>query len=197
MSGKWGYGSHHHSRVGTSGWVYSPWRGTFDADRLATFFALLPRSTAEAATLAQRHDERLEGRAWTSIDADTPLRHALEVRHPSYRDPALVELLRAHGVALVVADTAGRWPYLEDVTADFVYIRLHGDAELYASGYTDEALDTWAQRIRGWQAGDSPRTEHTIAPPAPVRPREVFVYFDNDTKVRAPADAISLAQRLR
>ncbi len=168
----------------------------FDADRLAPFLALLPRSTAEAATLAQRHDERLEGRAWTSTDADRPLRHALEVRHPSYRDPALIELLRAQGVALVVADTAGTWPYLEDVTADFVYVRLHGDSELYVSGYSDEALDIWAQRIRDWQAGKSPRTEHTVAPPAPVRPREVFVYFDNDVKVRAPVDAISLAQRL-
>ncbi len=169
---------------------------TFDADRLATFLALLPRSTAEAATLAQQHDERLDDRAWTSTDADRPLRHALEVRHPSYRNPALVELLRAQGVALVVADTAGTWPYLEDVTADFVYVRLHGDSELYVSGYTDEALDTWAQRIRSWQAGASPRTEHTIAPPAPIRPREVFIYFDNDAKVRAPTDAMSLAQRL-
>jgi uncharacterized protein YecE (DUF72 family) len=169
----------------------------FDADRLATFLDLLPRSTAEAATLAQCHDERLDGRAWTSTDADRPLRHALEVRHPSHRDPALIELLRAEGVALVIADTAGIWPYLEDVTADFVYVRLHGDSELYVSGYSDEALDTWAQRIRGWQAGESPRTEHTIAPPAPVRPREVFVYFDNDAKVRAPVDAISLARRLK
>src|SRR5688572_4928892 len=97
----------------------------FDADRLAAFLAMLPRSTAEAATLAQRHDQRLEDRAWTSTDATRPLRHAVEVRHPSYRDPALIELLRAHGVALVVADTAGTWPYLEDVTADFVYVRLH------------------------------------------------------------------------
>jgi uncharacterized protein YecE (DUF72 family) len=294
VSGEHGYDSHHHSRVGTSGWTYPPWRGTFyppglphrqeleylsrlvntveingsfyslqrpssyqswaastpedfvfavkgsrfithmkklrdvetplanffasgvlalgaklgpllwqlppnlpfDADRLAAFIALLPRSTAEAATLAQRHDQRLGDRAWTSTEADRPLRHALEVRHPSYRDLALVELLRAHGVALVVADTAGTWPYLEDVTADFVYVRLHGDSELYVSGYSDEALDAWAERIRGWQVGDSARTEHTIAPPAPVQPREVFVYFDNDAKVRAPADAISLARRL-
>ncbi len=168
----------------------------FDTDRLIRFFALLPRSTAEAATLAQRHDERLEGRAWTSTEADFPVRHALEVRHPSYRHPTLVELLRAHGVALVVADSAGTWPYLEDVTTDFVYVRLHGDTELYVSGYTDEALDAWAQRIRGWQSGESPRTEYTVASPAPVRPREVFVYFDNDAKVHAPADAISLARRL-
>jgi uncharacterized protein YecE (DUF72 family) len=168
----------------------------FDVDRLTTFFALLPHSTAEAAALAQHHDERLKGQAWTSTDEDRPLRHALEVRHPSYYDPALVELLRAQGVALVVADSAGIWPYLEDITADFVYVRLHGGPELYVSGYTDEALDTWAQRIRGWQAGESPRTEHTITRPAPMRPREVFVYFDNDAKVHAPVDAISLARRL-
>jgi uncharacterized protein YecE (DUF72 family) len=168
----------------------------FDADRMAAFLTLLPRSTAGAATLAQQHDERVEGRAWTSTDVDRSVRHALEVRHLSYRDPVLIELLRAHGVALVVADTAGIWPYLEDVTADFVYVRLHGDSELYVSGYTDEALGVWAQRIRGWQAGESPRSDHTIAPPPPVHPREVFVYFDNDAKVHAPTDAISLAGRL-
>jgi uncharacterized protein YecE (DUF72 family) len=168
----------------------------FDADRLATFFDLLPRSTAEACRLAQRHDERLAGWAWTSTDADRPMRHALEVRHPSYRDPALIELLRAHDVALVIADTAGRWPYLEDLTADFVYVRLHGDVELYVSGYTDAALDTWAQQIRTWQAGGSARSEYAVAAPVPPRPREVFVYFDNDVKVRAPMDAISLARRL-
>ncbi|MDQ3900963.1 MAG: DUF72 domain-containing protein [Actinomycetota bacterium] len=168
----------------------------FDADRLATFFGLLPRSTAEACRLAQHHDERLAGWAWTSIDADRPMRHALEVRHASYRDPALIELLRAHSIALVVADTAGRWPYMEDITADFVYVRLHGDVELYVSGYTDEALDTWARQVRDWRAGASARSDYTVAAPAPAEPRDVFVYFDNDAKVRAPVDAISLARRL-
>jgi uncharacterized protein YecE (DUF72 family) len=169
----------------------------FDGDRLDRFLHLLPRSTAEAAHLAQRHGERLDGRAWTTTDLDRPLRHALEVRHPSYRNPALIELLRTRRVALVVADTAGRWPYLEDVTAEFIYVRLHGDAELYVSGYTDAALDVWAQRIRKWQAGESPRTEHTIARAAPAAPREVFVYFDNDTKGHAPTDAVSLTKRLQ
>jgi uncharacterized protein YecE (DUF72 family) len=168
----------------------------FDADRLDSFLCLLPRSSAEAADLARRHDERLDGRAWATTELDRPLRHALEVRHPSYRDPALIELLRARRVALVIADTAGRWPYLEDVTAEFIYIRLHGDTELYVSGYTDQALDAWAQRIHGWQAGESPRTKHTIAPAATVAPRDIFVYFDNDAKVCAPTDAISLAKRL-
>lgn len=92
----------------------------FDADRLEAFFRLLPRSTAEAAELAARHDARLAGRALTETDADRPVRHALEVRHPSFAAREPVELLRAHDIALVVADAAGDWPRLEDVTSDFV-----------------------------------------------------------------------------
>lgn len=168
----------------------------FDPQRLDAFLAQLPRSTSAAARLAEQHDERLDDRAWTVTDTDRPLRHALEVRHPSFRDPAFVALLRARDVALVVADSAGTWPYLEDVTADLVYLRLHGDAELYTSGYTDAALDGWAARVRAWHAGESPRTEHTVGPPAEIRPRDVWVFFDNDVKVRAPVDAIALANRL-
>jgi uncharacterized protein YecE (DUF72 family) len=120
----------------------------------------------------------------------------VEVRHESVRDPAFIALLRAHDVALVVADTAGKFPYLEDVTADFVYVRLHGDTELYVSGYTPDALDRWAQRVREWLAGGSPVGEHTVAPPAGRTPRDVYVYFDNDVKVHAPYDAIALAERV-
>src|SRR4029078_5982627 len=98
----------------------------------------------------ERHDERLAGRAFLAIDRVRPLRHAVEIRHPSFVDPAFVALLRRHRIALVAADTAGRWPLLEDLTADFVYVRLHGDEELYASGYDDAALDRWAARIAKW-----------------------------------------------
>jgi uncharacterized protein YecE (DUF72 family) len=170
----------------------------FDPDRLAAFFDLLPRTTTEAAILAAGHDQRLEGRSWTQTDAERPLRHAVEVRHPSYCDERFVELLRAHDVALVVADTAGLWPDLEDVTSDFVYVRLHGAEELYVSGYTDAALDSWAAKIRCWHAGESPTGDRTVAPALPHRPegRDVFVYFDNDAKVHAPFDALSLAERL-
>src|SRR5438876_9135470 len=109
------------------------------------------------------------------------MRHAMEVRHPSFFDPGFIELLRSNDIALVVADTAGKWPFMEDVTADFVYCRLHGDEQLYVSGYTDAALDHWARKIRVWRA---------------VKRRDVYVYFDNDVKVRAPIDAMSLAARL-
>jgi uncharacterized protein YecE (DUF72 family) len=166
-------------KLGPVLWQLPPNLG-FDPDRLAAFFERLPRTTAAAARLAERHDERLEGRAWTGTGEDRPIRHALEVRHGTFRDPAFTELLRDHDIAVVVADTAGKWPLIEEATADFVYVRLHGDSELYVSGYDDAALDAWAARIRRWD-GDG---------------RDVYVYFDNDVKVRAPVDAIALADRL-
>src|SRR5262249_15400957 len=117
-------------------------------DRLARFFDLLPRNTVAAAALARRHDRRVSHRSWLRADQRLPLRHAVEVRHESFRAPRFLRLLRSHDIGLVIADTAGRWPLLEDVTADFVYVRLHGDEELYVSGYPAQALDAWAARIR-------------------------------------------------
>jgi uncharacterized protein YecE (DUF72 family) len=96
----------------------------YDRARLAAFFELLPRDTSAALRLARRRDSRLEGRARLAIDAHRPIRHALEVRHESFRDPDFIDLLREHGIALVIAETANKWPMLQDVTADFVYLRL-------------------------------------------------------------------------
>ena len=185
------------SKLGPLLWQLPPSLG-FDAERLATFFGQLPRNLAAAAKLAAQHDARLDGRALTSVDTDAPLQHAVEVRHSSFENARFVELLRDHDIALVVADTAGIWPHLEDVTSDFVYVRLHGAEELYASGYTAPALDRWAEVIAAWHAGRSPRTEYTVAKPAPraARGRDVYVYFDNDVKAHAPTDAIALATRL-
>jgi uncharacterized protein YecE (DUF72 family) len=171
----------------------------FDPDRLAHFFRLLPRDTRAAAELAQQHDAKLDGRASMMIpQAAAPLRHALEVRHRSFETPAFIELLREHQVALVVADAAGKWPFLEDVTADFIYIRLHGAEELYVSGYTQDELHRWALKIQRWANGGTPRASRRLTRPPPPVPngRDVFVYFDNDAKVFAPFNAISLARRL-
>jgi uncharacterized protein YecE (DUF72 family) len=97
-----------------------------------------------------------------------------------------------------VADTAGKWPVIEDVTADFMYVRLHGDEELYVSGYTDRALDRWAQRIDAWRKGGEPKDAKRItAASKKSKSRDVYVYFDNDAKVKSPGDAIHLACRLR
>jgi uncharacterized protein YecE (DUF72 family) len=165
-------------KLGPLLWQLPPTLG-YDADRVAAFLSLLPRTTSAAAELAARHDARVEDRAWVTTDADRPVRHALEVRHASYQTPAFLDLLRAHDVAVVTADTAGKWPLLEEATAGFRYVRLHGAEELYTSGYTDEALDSWAAKVRSWG-----------------RDGDVFVYFDNDAKVRAPFDAMGLMHRL-
>jgi uncharacterized protein YecE (DUF72 family) len=170
----------------------------FSADRLDQFFALLPRDTEAAAALAERRSDWLAERAWTKTAQRRELRHAIEIRHQSFLDPSFVALLRRHRVALVFADSVA-WPYAEDLTADFAYLRLHGSEELYASGYSDEALDHWAARIKLWAQGAEPNDARLIDPdtrPAPHSPRDVFAYFDNDAKVRAPVDARSLRARL-
>jgi uncharacterized protein YecE (DUF72 family) len=183
-------------RLGPMLWQLPP-ALRWEPELLEAFFSLLPRSTAEAAALARRHDHRVDERALTTVEVDQPLRHALEVRHPSFASPDAIELLRAHDIALVLADTAGTWPYIDDLTTDFVYVRLHGDLELYASGYTTEALAGWASLIRSWHAGSVPTSRHTVAEAAATEPggRDVYVYFDNDVKAHAPHDALALAER--
>jgi uncharacterized protein YecE (DUF72 family) len=180
-------------KLGPILWQLPPRLG-FDVDRLTQFFRLLPRSTAEAAALARRHDTRLRHRAVCRIDKDRPLRHALEIRDDSFRDPGFIALLRRHRIALVVADTVA-WPLLVDATSDFVYVRLHGSEQLYTSGYEAPALRLWAERIRAWVSGGEAPGPHA-GPPAPGRKRDVYVYFDNDAKVRAPIDAQALIRML-
>ncbi len=169
----------------------------YDADVLEKFLRLLPRDTDAAITLGRHHDGNVD-EPWLKSDKSRPLRHALEVRHRSFVNADFIATLRRHGVALVIADTAGKWPFMEDLTADFVYIRLHGDEELYTSGYTDAALHAWAAKIRTWRTGGNPRSAKLTAPALPPRKagRDVFVYFDNDVKVRAPYDAVKLAYLL-
>jgi len=127
----------------------------YDEERLATFFDQLPRTSPTGAEV----------------------RYALEFRSKTFEQPAAYSLLREHRIACVLADAAGRWPKVEEDTADFRYVRLHGDAELYTSGYDDRSLDAWARKIKGWG-------------------QDTFVYFDNDAKGYAPHDAERLIQRL-
>jgi uncharacterized protein YecE (DUF72 family) len=170
----------------------------FEPKVLENFFALLPADADAATALARRHDAKVSGRTACGFTSSRPLRHALEVRHPTFIDEAFVDLLRRYAIALVVADTAGRWPYAEDITADFVYIRLHGDKELYVSGYGDDALDRWRDRLVAWSEGRTPAGARLIARSAPKarHGRDVFCYFDNDVKVMAPRDADALARRI-
>jgi len=155
----------------------------FEAERLDAFMRQLPRTGVEAEAVARQHDRRLRRGELVDASANVAFRHAFEVRHPTYFNDEFYSLLRAHRCAFVIADTAGKFPYAEEVTADFVYVRLHGSQELYASGYTDAELDAWAAKIDAWRGG-------------PKGARDVYVYFDNDAKVHAPFDAARLAERV-
>jgi uncharacterized protein YecE (DUF72 family) len=166
-------------KLGPFLWQFPP-MFRFDAARLEPFFERLPRTTAEALALARHRDARMTGRSRLAIDAQRSLRHAVEIRHPSFMNEDFVALLRKHGIGLVVADTAGKWPKLFHVTSDFVYVRLHGDVKIYTSGYSERALASWARRIRKWDQDG----------------RDVYVYFDNDVKVKAPFDALNLMRML-
>jgi uncharacterized protein YecE (DUF72 family) len=152
----------------------------FDAKRLESFIRQLPRDSTAGEAVARGHDDRLPRGALITAAERVAYRHAFEVRHPSYFGDEFYDLLRSHRCAFVVADTAGRYPYAEEVTADFVYVRLHGSQELYVSGYTDAELDGWAKRVKQWRKGG----------------RDVYVYFDNDAKVHAPFDAMRLSERV-
>ena len=170
----------------------------YDEARFEEFFSLLPRDTAAALALARHHDHRLRGRSWLRTGARRPLRHAVEIRHDSFRSPTFIRQLRRHRIGLVVADTV-EWPLLMDVTADFVYCRLHGSEQLYVSGYDDDALRRWAVRVRAWARGSEPRDAVRVLPRSGVRKRgrDVYVFFDNDAKVRAPVDAAALQTLVR
>ena len=165
-------------KLGPFLWQFPP-QFHFKPERLEAFFRLLPRTTAQALTLARKRDSRMHGRSRLAIDGNRKLRHAIEVRHESFITDDFLALLRKHRIGLVVADTAGKWPKMFEVTSDFVYVRLHGDKLIYTSGYTHRALEFWAARIRDWS-----------------RRADVYVYFDNDVKVRAPYDALALMRKL-
>lgn len=181
-------------KLGPLLWQFPP-NLPFDA-RMEAFLQRLPRDTEQAAGLARGHDARLDGGALTQTDAVRPLRHAVEIRHESFLTEDFVALLRAHGLALVIADSV-EWPCRMDLTADFVYCRLHGSSELYRSRYEPDALDLWARRVRAWTRGRPPPKARMISrTPAPAQPRDVFVFFDNTDKRHAPEDAQALAARL-
>jgi uncharacterized protein YecE (DUF72 family) len=145
----------------------------FDADDFGAFLKLLPA----------KHD-------------GVALRHAVQVRHETFAVPAFVELCRAAGVAIVYADSAD-YPAIADVTADFVYARLENAVENESAGYAPAALDTWAKAARLWAEGGAPEgLPYVVANPPKKTPRDMFVFFINGAKVRAPAGAMALIDRL-
>ena len=172
----------------------------YEPQRLSDFIELLPADSASAATMARKRDAFMKGRTRLAIDANRPLRHAIEVRHASFASASFIDLLRKHNVALVISESARQWPMIQDVTADFIYMRLHGDKALYRSGYSDKALERWARRIAAWARGTEPADASRVAGKgAQARGSpDVYCFFDNtDVKLRAPFDAQTLMKKLR
>ena len=184
------------AKLGPILWQFPP-NMKFRPEVFEAFLAFLPKNTAAAASLAARHDGHVK-QPCVQTDRKRPLRHAIEIRNATFCEPGFVKLLRRHNVALVVSDAVADWPYVEDVTADFVYLRLHGPETLYGGTYSDKALDHWALRIGDWAQGREPADARRITAASPPRrsSRSVFCYFDNDQKVRAPFDARRLMERL-
>ena len=181
-------------KLGPILWQFPP-NMQFDAARFEDFMALLPHDTAAALALARRRDARMTGRSALKIDAVRPVQHAMEIRNPTFLDPTFIELLRRYRIALVVADTGDKWPQPHDVTADFIYMRLHGATELYKSRYSEEGLQMWAARVDAWAAGRQPPDADLIVPSAPsATPRDVYCYFDNTDKLHAPDNAQRLME---
>lgn len=179
-------------KLGPVLWQFPP-QVKFDPTRFDAFFSLLPRTHREAADLGRLHDHRLDGRDWLAVPKDRSMRHAIEIRHESFVCEEFISLLRKHKIALAVADTVD-WPLLMDITADFIYCRLHGSEQLYASGYEPPAIRQWADRVHRWAHGleveDGRKASVRNAPRR--KSRDVYLYFDNDAKVRAPLDAQQL-----
>jgi uncharacterized protein YecE (DUF72 family) len=186
-------------KLGPLLWQFPP-NFKYDRERMRSFFALLPKDTAAAAALARKRDAFMKGRVRLAVDANRPLRYAVEIRNDSFLDESFVALAREYNVAVVIAETARLWPMIQDITADFIYMRLHGDKEIYRSGYSDKSLRQWAVRIAAWHRGGEPADARKIVPSLkpPKRRRDVYCFFDNtDVKLRAPFDAQTLATLLR
>ena len=169
------------AKLGAILWQLPPYLA-FDAALLEQFLVQLPHTTTEAVELAKRRSERMTGKEHLETDADRPVHHALEARNSSFAAPEVLALLKKHGVAAVYGDSGGKWPVIDEDTAGFRYARLHADEALYPGGFYEPSdLDNWATRIEGWRAAG----------------QDCYIYFDTDTKVRSPIDAMSLIDRLR
>ncbi|OLP59162.1 hypothetical protein BJF93_04445 [Xaviernesmea oryzae] len=171
----------------------------FDEGRMEAFLALLPQTDEEALALAKAHDDHVAGHVFLDPVGLGPIRHAIEVRHESFRVPAFIRLLRRFNVALVIAD-APTFPLIVDRTADFIYVRLHGDKELYVSGYDETALDCWSARLDAWAESEEHDPQRLISAPTSrqrLPPTDIFVFFDNTLREhRAPVDALMLKGKM-
>lgn len=169
-------------------WQLPP-RLRFDHHKLDSFLALLPHTTNEASELARSHDDRVEDVSFGD-GSNHRVRNVVEFRDPSFLDTDAVALAKRHSVA-VACSASTEWPMVADVTAGFVYVRLHGPGEIYASRYSEDGLRAWARRCEAWRDGDLVHdldTTSNVSPPK-RKTRDVYVYFDNTARGHAPGDA--------
>jgi len=169
-------------KLGPILWQFPP-SLKYDRDRFEHFLELLPHTQTEAAHFASKNQSIwMKGRNFLKPSKNRILRHTIEVRNESFRTPEFYRLLKKHGVSLVMSHSTNAWPYFEELTSDFVYARLHGEGEVYSGGYGTRAINQWARKITNWTG--------------PKKRLDTFIYFDNDKKVKAPFDAMLLAERL-
>lgn len=155
-------------KLGAVLWQFPP-NVMLKDDRFEKFLKMLPHDFKGAARIARKHPPRMK---------NFPLRHAFEFRHPSFKNPEFVALMRKHGVAIVFAHCGDKSPFFEDVTADFIYARMHGQDPKYKKGYTKDTLSWWADRVEGWIAAK----------------KDAFIYFDTEAKKYAPQDALNFSR---
>jgi uncharacterized protein YecE (DUF72 family) len=182
-------------KLGAILWQFPP-TFKFNQEQFRDFLNLLPRTTDEAQKYAKKSSAKPDYKTIKEISS-RPLRYSVEIRNESFRTPEFIDLLKEFNVALVVADTAGRWPQMEDITSDFMYLRLHGDTELYNSGYSSKALSYWYERIKSWSQGSAPDDAKLTGKPSKKSPelRDIYCYFDNTDKLWAPYDARKILEK--
>lgn len=184
-------------KLGPILWQFPPYV-TLKDDRFEKFIKMLPHHSQQAAELSENHNPKFSGRVWTEAGGDYPVRHAFEFRHPSFQNKDFIEMLKGHNVAAVIADCAEKSPYFEDLTADFVYIRMQGDIPAFKKGYSDAALKQMAKRIKTWSSGKQIKNPKCVSDGKPYSgKKDIFVYFNNDEKINAPVDAMRMLKLLK
>lgn len=177
-------------KLGPVLWQFSA-KMPLDFDRFETFAKMLPRDLNEARELGLRHDKKLRRKPYLTVKENLPLRHAFELRNDKFFDKDFLVMLREYNIATVMASTAEKWPLFTDVTANFIYVRMHGEHQLYSGSYNQKTLDKWKHHISFWQKGCTPPELKHYLPAAPdKRLRPIFMYFDNTEKAQAPVDAL-------
>ncbi len=186
-------------KLGPILWQFPP-QMSFHEEEFESFLSLLPKDTYELAKLGEKHDGFMKGKVDLEPDAKRRVRHAVEFRHESFLNQRFITLLRKYHISLVIADVAGKYPTTEDVTSEFLYLRLHGARKLYQSGYTNKEIAAWSEKIKLWSEGKEPPDARTIVENAKKPPksgRDIYLFFDNtDVKLRAPVDAREMAKTL-